>query len=148
MTIDRVSLHQSGVFVCKASNSHGELDIQSTLDVQIEPKIKIVQSKFTVELQQTAVLPCRVSGLPTPTLVWERLGRVLVSSEKVILTFCSAVIQEISKKIQKIFKKYFQKNFEKFSKNLQIIFKKSSDYFPKIFRLSSKNLQIKSSKKF
>ena len=82
LTLDRVSLHQSGIFSCQAKNEHGEFMIQSELDVQIPPKISFVQAKLTVEADQTAVLPCRVSGLPSPDISWSKSRVQLVTTQE------------------------------------------------------------------
>ena len=100
MTVDRVSLQQSGEYKCTAVNKYGSFIVQAKIEVQIPPKIKVIRSKISVEIDQTVTIPCFVSGLPEPKITWSKDSQTIENFDRHFidarnsLTIQSAILED------------------------------------------------------
>ncbi|XP_041428394.1 hemicentin-2 isoform X1 [Xenopus laevis] len=67
----------SGEYTCIASNPAGRTSLLFTVEIQLAPMIQPGPSVVSVSVNQTAVLPCRMEGIPLPTASWRKDGSPL-----------------------------------------------------------------------
>ncbi|XP_076996596.1 protein sidekick-1 isoform X1 [Tamandua tetradactyla] len=78
--IQKLSPEDSGIFQCFASNEGGEIQTHTYLDVtNIAPAFVQQPVDTTVTDGTTAILMCRVSGAPRPTVTWRKGNQILAS---------------------------------------------------------------------
>uniref|UniRef100_A0A8C8VLB6 Obscurin-like protein 1 n=1 Tax=Pelusios castaneus TaxID=367368 RepID=A0A8C8VLB6_9SAUR len=89
LSISQVTPADSGQYVCKAKNAIGETYVAATLQVEVGelqpegdpedmlPSFLAKPLSLQVCRGEDVVFTCRVSGQPSPVLVWEKDGRKL-----------------------------------------------------------------------
>ncbi|KAM8933893.1 hemicentin-2 [Pelodytes ibericus] len=67
----------SGDYTCIATNPAGKASLRFIVEMQLAPMIHPGPSVVSVSVNQTAVLPCRMEGIPIPTVAWRKDGSQL-----------------------------------------------------------------------
>ncbi|KIH53115.1 fibronectin type III domain protein, partial [Ancylostoma duodenale] len=71
----------SGLYTCRASNTHDSLDRTVAVHVAVEPKLTVLpQSKIALETADVE-FECLSTGSPTPTLSWFKNGEAIIASD-------------------------------------------------------------------
>uniref|UniRef100_H0XY66 Ig-like domain-containing protein n=1 Tax=Otolemur garnettii TaxID=30611 RepID=H0XY66_OTOGA len=64
----------TGRYTCTARNSAGVAHKHVVLTVQAAPVVKPLPSVVQVVAQEEVLLPCEASGIPRPTITWQKEG--------------------------------------------------------------------------
>ncbi|KAM6170210.1 hemicentin-2 [Rhynchocyon petersi] len=64
----------AGRYTCTARNSAGVAHKHMVLTVQASPVVKPLPSMVQVVEEEEVVLPCEASGIPRPTITWQKEG--------------------------------------------------------------------------
>ncbi|KAM7093056.1 hemicentin-2 [Molossus nigricans] len=62
----------AGVYTCRAVNELGDASAEIRLEVGHAPRLMELPQDVTVELGRSALLACRATGRPPPTVTWRR----------------------------------------------------------------------------
>ncbi|ESP00392.1 hypothetical protein LOTGIDRAFT_173198 [Lottia gigantea] len=83
ITIRDAQQINEGDYTCIASNSYGNVNATSTVDVLEPVTVQIVQARHRIGDPNVnfIALDCRAKGDPQPTLKWDKLGTVLDRKE-------------------------------------------------------------------
>ncbi|XP_075415669.1 hemicentin-2 [Tenrec ecaudatus] len=72
LRIREVQERDGGVYTCRAVNQLGDASAQIRLEVGDAPRLMGLPRDVTVDLGRSALLVCRVTGRPPPTVTWRR----------------------------------------------------------------------------
>ncbi|XP_056395554.1 LOW QUALITY PROTEIN: hemicentin-2 [Hyla sarda] len=75
--IHSLQASDSGEYTCIASNPIGTTSLRFIVQIQIAPSILPGPSVVSASVNQTALLPCWVEGLPPPSVTWKKDGSTL-----------------------------------------------------------------------
>lgn len=76
LTIRNLSVEDSGIYECMATNSYGLISYSITLQVQELPYVKSGPSEFVVINEGSSeTLKCEAMGTPTPKIIWYLNGK-------------------------------------------------------------------------
>ncbi|NWI93347.1 HMCN1 protein, partial [Pitta sordida] len=67
----------SGRYTCTATNPAGSSSSSTELAVHIPPRIRSMDTQYTVTEDSQAVLPCVADGIPAPTINWKKDNMLL-----------------------------------------------------------------------
>ncbi|KAG8447614.1 hypothetical protein GDO86_014935 [Hymenochirus boettgeri] len=67
----------SGEYTCVATNPAGRTSLHFIVQILLAPMIQTGPSVVSVSVNQTAVLPCRMEGIPPPAASWRKDGNPL-----------------------------------------------------------------------
>ncbi|KAM9325336.1 hemicentin-2 [Gastrophryne carolinensis] len=70
LVIERVSLSDTGEYVCLASNVAGNTEFRYNLEVHVPPIIVSMTELATFLVNEQVWLECNATGVPDPTLMW------------------------------------------------------------------------------
>ena len=86
LVIDSATPEDSGDYVCQISD-YVPLEIRHSVIVRTRPEVTVESRAVETEEGEDVTLTCRVvTGSPAPEISWLREGRVVVLSEKLVLT--------------------------------------------------------------
>ncbi|XP_072048618.1 uncharacterized protein [Amphiura filiformis] len=74
LRIRNVDLHDDGVYTCTAENMWGSNSEDLTLTVSAEVSFIDIPADQTIGVGLVARFPCKATGSPQPSLVWEKEG--------------------------------------------------------------------------
>ncbi|XP_033105528.1 hemicentin-1-like isoform X2 [Anneissia japonica] len=77
LIIRSTKLVDTGEYQCIAMNIVGNTSRTMQLNVQVPPEIEDGPTEIKIMLGEVADLPCVVSGVPSPDVIWQKDGRVL-----------------------------------------------------------------------
>ncbi|XP_071947832.1 hemicentin-1-like [Antedon mediterranea] len=77
LVIRSAQLVDTGEYKCIAMNVVGNTSRTMQLKVQVPPEISDGPTLLKIMLGEVAHLPCEVSGVPPPDVIWQKDGRVL-----------------------------------------------------------------------
>ncbi|XP_030626728.1 hemicentin-1 [Chanos chanos] len=80
LQINNAELGDGARYTCVASNVAGETRRHFNLSVNVPPTIKDGPQSVSVHIEQSVVLECVVSGVPTPRVTWRKHGAVLAGN--------------------------------------------------------------------
>ncbi|XP_061289826.1 hemicentin-2 isoform X2 [Bos javanicus] len=72
LRIPVVRERDAGVYTCRAVNELGDASAEIRLEVGHAPQLLELPQDVTVELGRSALLACRATGHPLPTITWHR----------------------------------------------------------------------------
>ncbi|KAM9722140.1 hemicentin-2 isoform 3-T3 [Dama dama] len=72
LRIPVVRERDAGVYTCRAVNELGDASAEIRLEVGHAPQLLELPQDVTVELGRSALLACRATGRPPPTITWRR----------------------------------------------------------------------------
>ncbi|MEE6496324.1 hypothetical protein FKM82_002300 [Ascaphus truei] len=93
------SVDDTGVYVCTASNDAGQDKISIDLSVQVPPSIADEVTNIFVTNLSPAVIPCTVSGVPSPSIHWLKDGTNLPPKDDTYRILSSGTIEIPSSEI-------------------------------------------------
>ncbi|XP_055962583.1 hemicentin-1 [Sorex fumeus] len=80
--IPATELHHAGRYTCVARNAAGAAHRHVTLRVQEPPTIRPQPSELDVILNNPVLLPCEATGVPSPSVTWQKEGISVLTSGK------------------------------------------------------------------
>ncbi|RCN32607.1 fibronectin type III domain protein [Ancylostoma caninum] len=81
LLLSNVMGSDSGLYTCRASNTHDSLDRTVAVHVAVEPKLTVLpQSKIALETADVE-FECLSTGSPAPTLSWFKNGEAIIASD-------------------------------------------------------------------
>ncbi|EPB67161.1 immunoglobulin I-set domain protein [Ancylostoma ceylanicum] len=81
LLLSNVMGSDSGLYTCRASNTHDSLDRTVAVHVAVEPKLTVhPQSKIALETADVE-FECLATGSPAPTLSWFKNGEAIIASD-------------------------------------------------------------------
>ncbi|KAK0404394.1 hypothetical protein QR680_017436 [Steinernema hermaphroditum] len=83
--LQRATVADSGLYACVASNNVGIARKEFRVSVLVPPKIDEGERVLKVKENGSVTLECIASGVPPPTVLWRRDGRVLASEPRLEL---------------------------------------------------------------
>ena len=88
LTVQGISLKDSGVFKCKVKNCAGEVVTSGTLSVLKAPEISQKLPEFLSLIEKKEVkLECQIAdAIPKATVTWHKDGNVINSSKRVVVS--------------------------------------------------------------
>ncbi|XP_012862831.2 hemicentin-2 [Echinops telfairi] len=72
LRIREVQERDGGIYTCRAVNQLGDASAQIRLEVGDAPRLMGLPRDVTVDLGRSALLVCRATGRPPPTVTWRR----------------------------------------------------------------------------
>ncbi|XP_055255516.1 hemicentin-2 isoform X3 [Moschus berezovskii] len=72
LRIPVVRERDAGIYTCRAVNELGDASAEIRLEVGHAPRLLELPQDVTVELGRSALLACRATGRPLPTITWHR----------------------------------------------------------------------------
>ncbi|XP_058380273.1 hemicentin-2 [Diceros bicornis minor] len=72
LRIPAVRERDAGIYTCRAVNELGDASAEIRLEVGHAPQLMELPREVTVELGRSALLACRATGHPPPTVTWHR----------------------------------------------------------------------------
>ncbi|XP_053328822.1 hemicentin-2 [Spea bombifrons] len=75
--IHNLQASDTGTYTCVATNPAGKASLHFIVEIQLAPLIQPGPSVVSAAVNQTAVLPCKVEGIPTPAVTWTKDGSKL-----------------------------------------------------------------------
>ncbi|CAF4039765.1 unnamed protein product, partial [Rotaria magnacalcarata] len=85
LTLSKVDLVDSGLYEAIVSNGIDTINTQSKLDVCVKPKVEGKPSDVNVHVNESAKLQCKISGSPSPTIVWLKDGQPIEQSDNITI---------------------------------------------------------------
>ncbi|XP_019904855.2 hemicentin-1 isoform X2 [Esox lucius] len=80
----------TGQYVCKAKNVAGQVDKNFHLNIYVPPSISgSVEEKVVETISNPVTFACDATGIPPPSLAWQKNGRTIENSESLELYILS-----------------------------------------------------------
>nr|DBA18217.1 TPA: hypothetical protein GDO54_016492 [Pyxicephalus adspersus] len=83
--LESVHLKDSGEYVCAATNVAGTSRRVTAVNVHVIPVIQHGPQIFSTVEGNAISLPCKASGVPTPTIIWKKKGEAVVPNNDTII---------------------------------------------------------------
>ncbi|XP_040215726.1 hemicentin-1 isoform X1 [Rana temporaria] len=83
--LESVHLKDSGEYICVATNVAGTSRRVTAVNVHVIPVIKHGPQIFSTVEGNAISLPCKASGVPTPSIIWKKKGENVVPNNGTIL---------------------------------------------------------------
>ncbi|XP_061739556.1 hemicentin-1 [Nerophis ophidion] len=80
LQITRVSVSNSGTYICVAQNPAGTALGKTKVRVQVPPVISSETQKYTAPVDSSVTLHCQNDGVPAPSVAWHKDGQPLTES--------------------------------------------------------------------
>ncbi|XP_033761247.1 hemicentin-1-like [Pecten maximus] len=76
----------AGSYTCVATNEAGEAEETFNLEVYVPPQIDHTFDEITKVIRgRTTVLNCPANGIPLPNIEWQKNGRVMIFTDRVVV---------------------------------------------------------------
>uniref|UniRef100_A0A8C5QBV6 Hemicentin 2 n=1 Tax=Leptobrachium leishanense TaxID=445787 RepID=A0A8C5QBV6_9ANUR len=97
LTISRVQPSHSGRYVCVVVNAAGQTDVKYELSVQVPPEVAQKEpSNVSINLHGTLTLICDATGIPPPTITWQRNNSSISEGKNLQLQSGNGLVINIS----------------------------------------------------
>lgn len=88
LILSRVNELHQGLYTCTAKNAHGTTQAHARLTLESEsaiPTVRVEPEKQTIIQGQSGELRCIASGVPTPTITWQKIGNELAPVKHLVV---------------------------------------------------------------
>ncbi|XP_054713925.1 hemicentin-1-like [Uloborus diversus] len=82
LVVENVGKEDQGTYICLAQNAAGEKKAAAAVRVRAPPIIMESSDVKSVQLKETVILDCLVTGDPSPNIIWIKNGQQLISNHR------------------------------------------------------------------
>ncbi|XP_014251088.1 hemicentin-1-like isoform X2 [Cimex lectularius] len=91
---DQLTVQDSGVYICSATNGGGEDSVQVAVEVIERPEVEVSNNVFYFKINSPILLECKITkGIPMPTIKWFKSYFLLNASKEINIQHAENSIQ-------------------------------------------------------